>query len=253
MNGPAIQIGSPADEVVAALVASHPNLKTVSFTVYTPRAPVEDRLVADPDVRRLLDRVKQASRDLGLDLPWEEFAVSAALRTRDLDRVLRETGAHTTSGEGQLIEVAAADEFTPEWIRRMASDARAKGKVLGMCSRCLLADNTVAHIPMMDFRCQILGENAERIEGVVNSIAGMSGVLLESGRSYHWYGFELLNPQDWVTFMGTCLLYSPLVDTRYIAHRLKEWNGVLRVSAGGSKPKVPVVQAFTKSLTAPLP
>jgi hypothetical protein len=132
-------------------------------------------------------------------------------------------------------------------------EAQAKGKVLGLCSRCLLTDNTLAHIPMMDFRCHILGENLERIQWVVSSIAGAPGVLLESGRSYHWYGYELLSPEDWVAFMGTCLLYSPLVDTRYIAHRLKERNGVLRISAGGIKPKVPVVRAFTKSVAASFP
>src|SRR4051812_36600513 len=114
MNSPAIGIGSPADEVVAALVASHPNLKTVAFTVYSPRAPVEDRLGVDPDVQRLIERLREGSKDLGLDLPWEEFAVAAALRAQDLDRVLRETGTHTTSGEGQPIELAAAADFSPE-------------------------------------------------------------------------------------------------------------------------------------------
>ncbi len=246
---PAIRERASATEVVAVLVRHHPNLKTVFFTAYVPRPPVEERLAHDPALRPLVERLRAVSQQANVDLAWEELAVAAAFQGENLDRALGEAGAHNAVGEGESLSLPAA-EVTTERLQTLIQDVKTQGRVLALCSRCLLTTGAVAHIPMMDFRCKILGDNLGRIKLAISRIAPEPGVILESGRSYHWYGYGLMQQEDWVSFLSTCLLYTPLVDARYIAHRLKERNGVLRISAGGIKPTTPSVVGFTEALKA---
>ena len=243
---PDIRERASAPEVVTALVQHHRNLKTVFFTAYIPRPPIEERLAHDSALQPLLERLRAFSQKASLDLAWEELAVAAAFQSENLDRALRETGAHSAVGEGEGFALPAAEVRTDR-LQTMIQEVNTRGKVLAVCSRCLLTTGAVAHIPMMDFRCKILGENLARIKLAVSSIAGEPGVLLTSGRSYHWYGYGLMEQEEWVTFLSTCLLYAPLVDARYIAHRLKERNAVLRISNGGIKPETPSVVGFTEA------
>ena len=94
---------------------------------------------------------------------------------------------------------------------------------------------------MIDLTCGKSADNIRTLVRVFRQIGQKRGVLLDSGRSYHYYGLELLHEQDWLAFMGRSLLLTPLVDTRYIAHRLIDDYGRLRVSTSKNKPNMPVV------------
>jgi hypothetical protein len=113
--------------------------------------------------------------------------------------------------------------------------------VLALCSKCKLRDGTEGHIPMMDFRCVPSSENLQKIKIILKGIGQKNGVIVESGRSYHFYGFELLDENEWIRFLGKCLLLHPFTDARYIAHRLMGGACALRITATALKPKVPIV------------
>lgn len=69
---------------------------------------------------------------------------------------------------------------------------------------------------------------------------------MESGRSYHYYGCELLSEEEWIVFLGKSLLMSGYTDDRYIGHQLVDGHCVLRLSSRKSKANVPmVVSALT--------
>ncbi len=97
---------------------------------------------------------------------------------------------------------------------------------------------------MMDFRWV---PSSKALDGILSALrtAGVrTGAILESGRSYHFYGFDLLDQGDWLQFMGKCLLIAPLTDSRYIAHRLIDGACALRITPDKNHPKVPTVAAF---------
>jgi hypothetical protein len=103
---------------------------------------------------------------------------------------------------------------------------------------------------MMDFKLPIRDNNIELIRVFLESL-GREGVLLHSGNSYHYLGFDIMKPKDWITFLGECLLatyvdprpdsYESYVDKRWIGHSLKTDTGLLRITANERKPKVPTV------------
>jgi hypothetical protein len=122
-----------------------------------------------------------------------------------------------------------------------------EGSVLGIISDINIAFNLAEwysprryHIPMMDFRCPKGLENLSRIKELLKAIGEEEGLILDSGRSYHYYGINPMSEKEWLAFLGSCLL-SGLVDERYIGHRLKDRCGILRISACPLRPKIPTV------------
>lgn len=97
------------------------------------------------------------------------------------------------------------------------------------------------HIPMMNFHPDGIG--LQEIKEAIKIIAkNKSGVILDSGRYFHYYGNFLLTERDWISwmaeFLGPCILVSP----RYIGHRLHHGYSTLRLTSDSEfKPKVPQV------------
>ena len=67
------------------------------------------------------------------------------------------------------------------------------------------------------------------------------GALLSSGKSYHFYGANLLTDEDLRIFLGRALLFAPITDKTWIAHQLIEGSCALRISSRkdyGGPPKI---------------
>ncbi len=56
------------------------------------------------------------------------------------------------------------------------------------------------------------------------------GVLLDSGRYFHYYGDFLLDQREWETFLGNFLLPFNLVHPGYIGYRLRDGYSTLRLT-----------------------
>ena len=115
--------------------------------------------------------------------------------------------------------------------------------LLGICSRVRLIDGGFAHIPMIDFMCGVSMTNLETLTHLLKDVAEGQGCLLETGRSYHYYGFQLFDEVRWRIFLGKCLLMSGFTDDRYVGHQLVDGYCVLRLSSGKSKNLIPKVVA----------
>lgn len=118
-----------------------------------------------------------------------------------------------------------------------------QGRLLGVSSTVVLLDGRSAHVPMMDFICTPSPQNAAMLCKLIGALGQGRGALLESGRSYHYYGFRLLTDQEWRIFLGKCLLMSSFADDRYIGHQLVDGYCVLRLSSGKLKAGIPRVVA----------
>ena len=115
------------------------------------------------------------------------------------------------------------------------------GQLLGILSVVNVANRERKHIPMMDFRCEISAQNEQLLRQLLPRIGQQHGFLLNSGRSYHFYGMQLLSSDDWRKFLGKCLLLRNFVDERYVGHQLVDGHCVLRISASPVKRTIPAV------------
>jgi len=133
------------------------------------------------------------------------------------------------------------NEIAPENLNRFISSV-GKHKVLAIMSEVKIKEDFF-HIPMMDFDCQEKPENMEKIEEFLYRYAWKPGVILSSGRSYHYYGAVLIPEKEQFRFLGRCILFTGYTDERYIGHRLIDGHGTLRITGTetGIRPKTPTV------------
>lgn len=155
-------------------------------------------------------------------------------------------GLHQDRGE-RIFSKLSRKEISADRVRGVAHGLR-HDQLLGVVSRVTFAQGETRHIPMMDFMCTPSPKNLDVLIRLITELRLGQGFLLESGRSYHYYGLALLTEHTWPAFLGKCLLMYGYVDDRYIGHQLVDGHCVLRLSAGELKKKIPRVVAELPSI-----
>lgn len=115
-----------------------------------------------------------------------------------------------------------------------------EGEELSMHSTVWLHGRRM-HIPMIDGSCARLGPKGySRLKKFIDPkwFSGMR--FYQSGRSFHAYGSELMEEPSLASFLGSALLANevgadPVVDARWIGHRLMGGRASLRLSANASR------------------
>jgi hypothetical protein len=97
---------------------------------------------------------------------------------------------------------------------------------------------------MMDFSCHDTAEDLRKVVFAISIIGLKPGVLLRSGKSFHFYGYSTLTPSQWLQFLGKCLLLVPISDARYMGHRMIDGACTLRLSPGFELRDEPSVAAI---------
>ena len=115
-----------------------------------------------------------------------------------------------------------------------------EGEELSMHSTVWLHGRRM-HIPMLDGACARLGPKGyARLKKFIAPkwFDGMR--FYQSGRSFHAYGYELMEESAFPSFLGSALLANeigsdPIVDARWIGHRLMGGRASLRLSANAPR------------------
>jgi hypothetical protein len=112
------------------------------------------------------------------------------------------------------------------WLESVLSSL-SDGEELAFHS-CIKESGKSYHLPMIDLDCSV--EHLEAAKKILSRVLprniSSSLVFYNSGRSLHAYSLMRLKPtKEWHDFMGRLLLanlpsHSPVVDSRWIGHRL---------------------------------
>ena len=186
-------IGMEAPEVVVGLIQIHPEIKFVKFQEYEPHV-------------------------LGVT---QELKEKTEVPVKTLIRHHPDVGEYVIGLERKNV--------TSDKIRDLIDKANTRRRAFVLCSRVETNDDDVLHIPMLDFECAISDKNLAKI---LEFIAEMNdqGLVLESGRSYHYYSFNLLQTEKWEKFMYRTGLFTGFIDSRHINHRLLSKEARLRLA-----------------------
>jgi hypothetical protein len=199
-----------------------PGLKaTEAFELLAEKLPdaAAFRLVIYRDKLRLAERT-----DARVDDDPATFIAQAAIHNDEQDRIL------------EVVREEIAQSF---WKNLL--DSLKEHFVLAISSKVTLKAGGIAHIPLMDFKCAPTAQNVDLAVKAFKEIGQEHGVLLNSGKSFHFYGYPLLDPAAWRAFMGHSLLLSDFVDTRYVGHALINDECRLRISVTRLNPFIPTV------------
>jgi len=149
----------------------------------------------------------------------------------------RAAALHQTPVSDEIIEIGPT--FMSAVERRLSTAE--EDEIVCLSSKVLTHSGAEMHIPMLDFAARNgAAGSLQASRQVLNSLQ-VFGALLDSGRSYHFYGRRLMNSDQLRNFLGRSLLFAPLTDARWIAHQLISGSCALRISTGkGGLPPVEV-------------
>jgi hypothetical protein len=120
------------------------------------------------------------------------------------------------------------------FVQVLAGETRA----VGFCSRLEMRDGTLRHALLMDYRAGGKPDLLPLIREACDRL-GRPGWILETTRSYHFVGDDIVDEDVWMGFMGRWLLAEHLSDVPFIGHCVIERVSCLRLtSVGGQVPRV---------------
>lgn len=87
----------------------------------------------------------------------------------------------------------------------------------------------IFHIPLLDMDIPVDESGGVSVLEVFTNLGVKSGAVVDSGKSYHGWGLELLTEDNWRRFLARALLLDR-IDRRWIGHRLQDDQANIRVS-----------------------
>jgi hypothetical protein len=229
-------VGIDAGALAVQIVAGHPEIDRVTFGAPTVNKPIPERLGLSPAERK---EVRTALGKFGvLKLGgWQAVMISLLKSNAIPEGIIRSASFHQSISES-VISVSAS-ELTIETIKELAVKILSN-QVLSLCSVVQLKNSTKKHIPLLDFRCPPSDHNLNLIRRLVPQLGVGGGFVLQTARSYHFYGLKLLDDSGLVEFLGRAALFSPLTDGGWIGHQLIDHCCALGIMVGpdGIRPRV---------------
>jgi hypothetical protein len=109
---------------------------------------------------------------------------------------------------------------------------------------------TKKHFGLVDFNTSLRERAEEASDLLVREYNAPQAALVFSGRSYHLYLDVLLSHAAWVHFMGRILLLNlrnqpPVIDSRWVGHRLIGGCASLRWSAKGKSQSPQIIRQWS--------
>jgi hypothetical protein len=214
-----------AYDVLGNIIEINPQIIDVS--IITPRLSpqIQERTDLSSDEMVIIRAAHELKSKSGISF-WDAAMVSAASSEIRSSGIFKAACYHNDAGAARQIPARLVRDPA---FRRYESELQ-YGSILAVRSRVKCEDGRYYHIPQIDFHCAE-SESSRRASIEVIQTCNLRGYLLRSGKSYHFYGNNLIPEEDFSKFMGKILLFSPIVDRAWIAHQLIEGQSALRLSS----------------------
>jgi hypothetical protein len=221
-------------DVIGRLLSS---LKDGASITCSTRVSQPDSLpdVATEPEQKTVDRAMRLRAQIGISF-WDAVLLRAMELPEPPNTLLAGAGRHATS---EVRLQLPADKHLTSRLRQICEVH--PGSAVDVKSAIQLTGGSVLHIPMLDFRRPSLESASALAAAVVTTLDIGGGFLLWSGSSFHFWGAKLMTAAELPMFLGRALLFSPLVDSRWIGHQLIEGQCGLRISRSAVHPHAPRV------------
>lgn len=137
-----------------------------------------------------------------------------------------------SDGSQRIRKVKTQTEMPVPWVEKSLPQFAKNlplARAVGLSSR-VKTEKGVRHIPMIDFDNVCNGSFTNE---ALKSL-GMKGVVVVSGRSYHFYGFELLGEDELLPYLDRIKEY-PAVDTKWVDLQKEQGFMMLRLTPSRGK------------------
>lgn len=229
--------GQDSAWVLEAWLAAHPTVSALHLFRPSPPLPLQERVRLTPLEMRVVQRGLELRGRTNLPF-WDSVFVSSFESDSTIDGIFEAASFHNSRSAGVerfAVEENAAGRLRVHWGTSFARD------YLAVLSIVECADGSRAHIPMLDFHIPPSDHGLAIVTSALNHAKAGKGYILASGKSYHFYGDDLLDERALLELLGRCLLFAPVIDRAWVAHQILELSCALRISPkvnGGDPPRV---------------
>ena len=213
-----IVIGSPVD-LIRRIISMRSGVFSLVFSEFEGYELFQDRIEFDENVRKCFEQALDLRARFHLPF-WDSFNLSTFNKSFVNYDFLEQTKLHNRVARDFDVTSAELSSFIQKWDDR---------SYLTINSKLRLIDDSIMHMPLLDFHIPV-SENNQKICGAVLRELKLRGYLLVSGKSYHFYGKELVTESELMRTLATALFFSPIIDKSWIAHQLIERSCCLRIT-----------------------
>lgn len=231
-----LSIGVAASVAYRYLVEALPEISAVKLVSYADPPSLQDRLALTPEQAVVVARARALKREHAI--PFWDGLLSAIADSLGPSRELLSAATFHQSFAAEPI-IVSRDAVRAGVIEATVFDAAPKQ--IGFLSEVVLNDERLAHVPMLDFQRPCSPASLPLVTDVARILFGSSGIILESGNSYHAVGLRLMSDAELRRMLAQALMFGAIVDRRYVGHQLIEGRCCLRLSKrapSGSEPRV---------------
>jgi hypothetical protein len=239
-SGPNL-LGVDASRALAVLLSSFRDVEEVYLAECRPLPSLQTRRHLNATERIVFERALEYRKSTGLAF-WDAVLLELCV-TPEAIPLLDEVSKHVTF-RGKERSLSWASAVSNGLEQACAQFTATADESLVFLSEMRCRDGSKRHLPMIDFHAARSVPNERVVTAVAKRLFPEGAILLESGESYHAYSTKLVSETDFRCFLGRALLFAPIVDRTYIAHQLIEGRCALRLTAGGTKSRVPTVVAL---------
>lgn len=217
----------------------------VGISLFVLNASSEsNRVVDEPELKPVVAEALHVRKEYKVPF-WEAVLLIARRDNAQALNLVLDAAIHhqPMSDAVEKINLSTGGQF-PQKLRDIA-DGVDERHIITLSSRVMTRNSrSPAHLQMLDFRIRPSEEN-ERLAADILKRVGAEGILLNSGNSYHFYGYGLMpSDAELSGFLGKASLFAPFVDQRWIAHQMIEGACALRISKGKSFARSPIFACY---------
>jgi len=206
-------------ELLSLIARDHSEISLFRLFEFRSAPSLQQRLVsysgADQEVVRLALAMKRDSRVSF----WQALLTVMSESENCSSSLIAATLFHQPNAG--LFEVTAQDVA--------ALLVENEGKNIALNSAVVCADRREHHLPLLDFKVPASRTALAVVRESVRQM-GLRGYLLESGRSYHFWGRDLISREELNRMLARFVLLHPISDKSWAAHQLIEGSASLRIS-----------------------
>lgn len=206
-------------EVIKELVRGNSGIKACRFFSFSTSTKLQDRLQAMDDHEcDLISRAQEKKKRESVRFWNALLSVFIEGRVHN-EELLAEVFYHQPNRDFTYVDRKDLEEFL----------ATKKAIPQAVNSKVLMIDGSSRHIPLLDFKVPSKQGHDRLVADCVRAM-GLHGYVLDSGRSYHFIGSNLISESELLDLLAKFVLLDPISDKAWAAHQIIERSASLRVS-----------------------
>lgn len=219
---------SSSADIILNIINNNERIRSVRFFPFSTSTKLQDRLTNFSESElNLIEKAKARKAKDGSRF-WDGMLSVFSDEGMVEERLLCEALYHQANTKYEYVQRGEIDQFFR--TRRETP--------MAINSKVIMEDGSSRHFALLDFKLPASRKH-DLLAAACARALGLRGYVLDSGRSYHFIGKELIAESELLDLLAKFALLAPLSDKAWASHQLIERSASLRITAkAGREPSL---------------